>query len=197
MFERANHELAFERLVRLHRSKVYGLALRMMRDSGEAEEVAQETFLSAWQHLATFRGESAMGSWLYRICANACLMRLRRGRLETGIAEQTKDLPGPQFDTEGSLISSPSPDWTATSAEEQVLNDELRQAIEGASAELPDDHRAVFLLKDVDGLSYTEIAEAIGSTVPAVKSRLHRARLALREAIDAFYRQPGASCQAA
>jgi len=183
---------AFETLVTRYRSKVYGLALRMMQDASDAEEVLQESFLSAWQNLPNFRGESAFGSWLYRICANFCLMRLRRKKVETTEAEAQAQLPGPRFDSEGSLLASPSYDWTR-GTEEKVLDNELRVAIERATDSLPDDHRTVFLLKDIEGLSYEEIAETLGTTVPAVKSRLHRARLALREAIDAFYKQPGSS----
>lgn len=184
---------AFEQLVARYRSKVYGLALRMMQDASDAEEVMQETFLSAWQNLPGFRGESAVGSWLYRICANFALMRLRRKKVEAE-SEPKPDqangsLPEPRFDSEGSLMTMPSYDWSR-GTEEKALDHELRRAIESATARLPEDHRAVFLLKDVEGLSYEEIAEATGSTVPAVKSRLHRARLALREAIEAFYANP-------
>jgi RNA polymerase sigma-70 factor, ECF subfamily len=180
---------AFEELVSKYRSKVYGLALRMMQDASDAEEVLQETFLSAWQNLPSFRGESAFGSWLYRVCANFCLMRLRRKKVEATEAESQQPLPGPKFDSEGTLITAPSYDWSR-GTEEKALDHELRVAIEQATAGLPDEHRTVFLLKDIEGLSYEEIAEAMGTTVPAVKSRLHRARLALREAIDAFYKGP-------
>ena len=182
---------AFEELVTRYRSKVYGLAVRMMQDSSDAEEIVQETFLSAWQNLPNFRGESAFGSWVYRICANFCLMRLRRKKVETTEAEATREPGGePRFDTEGSLLNHPSYDWTR-GTEEKALDNELRVAIERATDALPAEHRTVFLLKDIEGLSYEEIAETLGTTVPAVKSRLHRARLALREAIDAFYKQPG------
>lgn len=179
---------AFEELVAKYRSKVYGLALRMMQDASDAEEVLQETFLSAWQNLPTFRGESAFGSWLYRVCANFCLMRLRRKKVEATEVE-SQPLPGPKFDADGTLMSIPSYDWSR-GTEEKALDHELRVAIERATARLPDEHRTVFLLKDIEGLSYEEIAEAMGTTVPAVKSRLHRARLALREAIDSFYKSP-------
>lgn len=180
---------AFGELVTRYRSKVYGLAVRMMQDSSDAEEVLQETFLSAWQNLPNFRGESAFGSWLYRICANFCLMRLRRKKVEATEAEAQQLGGEPRFDSEGSLLATPSYDWTR-GTEEKALDNELRVAIERATAKLPDEHRTVFLLKDIEGLSYEEIAETLGTTVPAVKSRLHRARLALRETIDAFYKQP-------
>jgi RNA polymerase sigma-70 factor (ECF subfamily) len=179
---------AFEELVARYRSKVYGLALRMMQDASDAEEIMQESFISAWQNLPNFRGESAFGSWLYRICANFALMRLRRRKMEAE-SDAQKNLPEPRFDSEGTLLTMPSYDWTR-GTEEKALDHELRRAIESATASLPDEHRSVFLLKDIEGLSYEEIAEAMNTTVPAVKSRLHRARLALREAIESFYAQP-------
>ena len=179
---------AFEALVTLHRSKIYALALRMVHSASEAEELSQETFLSAWQNLPRFRGESAFGSWLHRICANFALMRLRRQKLEPRLADDPS-LPEPRFDMNGSLLAAPSYDW-ARGTEEKALDRELRAAIEQASARLPDDYRTVFLLKDVEGLSYEEIAEDVGITVAAVKSRLHRARVALRESINAFYSPP-------
>ena len=187
---RARDPDAFEALVVRHRARVYGLALRMMREPGEAEEVVQETFLSAWQNLGSFRAESSVGSWLYRICANFCLMRLRHRKADPTQAPGEESLPAPDFDSEGRLLASSTYDWSR-GAEEKALDHELRQAIEGAVAILPDAHRLVFLLKDVQGLSYEEIATATGATVPALKTRLHRARLAMREAIDAFYANPG------
>jgi RNA polymerase sigma-70 factor, ECF subfamily len=180
---------AFVELSTRFRSKVWGLAQRMLKDSGDAEEVVQETFLAAWQGLAGFRGESAVGSWLYRICANFCLMRLRRRGPERLQPEAELALAEPRFDEQGALVGVPSYDWTR-GTEDKALDHELRRAIQSATAALPAEYRAVFLLKDVDGLSLQEIARTLGSTVPGVKSRLHRARLALREAIDAFYRSP-------
>jgi RNA polymerase sigma-70 factor (ECF subfamily) len=186
---------AFEKLVLRYRSKIYGLALRMMKDAGEAEELMQETFLSAWQNLPRFRGESAFSSWLYRICANFALMRLRRRKFEAP-PQAEEQLPEPRFDSEGTLLATPSYDWSR-GTEEKALDRELRNAIETATSKLPVDYRTVFLLKDVEGLSYEEIAEATESSVPAVKSRLHRARLALRESIESFYAAPRPRAQAA
>jgi RNA polymerase sigma-70 factor, ECF subfamily len=186
---RAHDAEAFSALVLRFRSKVWGLALRMMKDPGDAEEVLQETLLSAWQNLPEFRGESAFSSWLYRICANFCLMRLRRKRLQIAERDDDPDLPGPRFDARGTLLGHPSNDW-ARGTEEIALENELRRAIEDATASLPDDYRVVFLLKDLDGLSYEEISEALGASLPTVKSRLHRARLALRESLDLFYSKP-------
>lgn len=191
LVERARkHDVtAFEILVTRYRSKVYGLALRMLKDSADAEEILQETFLSAWQNLPNFRGDSAFGSWLYRICANFALMRIRRRKVEVECDVDPSTLPEPTFDSEGALLQAQTYDWTR-GTEEKALDNELRRAIQQAADALPDDHRTVFLLKDLEGLSYEEIAETLKTTVPAVKSRLHRARLALRQSIETFYNPP-------
>ncbi|GHG94308.1 RNA polymerase subunit sigma-24 [Comamonas sp. KCTC 72670] len=174
---------AFEALVDAHRDRVYGLALRMTRSEADAAEITQDTFLSAYQHLKDFRGDAAFGSWVHRIAANHALMRLRHRRVAQA-AEQ--ELQGPEFTERGSLAEYPQTDWSRD-AEEKALDAELGNAIQQASDRLPEGYREVFLLKDVEGLSYEQIAEVTGDSIPAIKSRLHRARLALREAIDAFY----------
>jgi RNA polymerase sigma-70 factor, ECF subfamily len=176
---------AFEALVDRHEDKVYGLALRMTRSEADAAEITQDTFLSAYQHLADFRGEAAFGSWVHRIAANNALMRLRRQRVLDIVSE---DLAGPEFTDRGSLAEVPESDWNRR-ADDKILDEELGRAIQEATDALPEGYREVFLLKDVEGLSYEEISEMVGISVPAVKSRLHRARLALREAIDAFYKE--------
>ncbi|HTS82015.1 MAG TPA: sigma-70 family RNA polymerase sigma factor [Myxococcaceae bacterium] len=176
---------AFEELVGRHEDKVYGLALRMTRSEADAAEITQDTFLSAYQHLSEFRGEAAFGSWVHRIAANNALMRLRRQRVLDMVSE---DLAGPEFTDRGSLAEVPETDWSRR-ADDKILDEELGRAIQEAADALPEGYREVFLLKDVEGLSYEEISEMVGISVPAVKSRLHRARLALREAIDAFYKE--------
>ena len=176
---------AFESLVSRHEEKVYGLALRMTRSEADAAEITQDTFLSAYQHLGEFRGESAFGSWVHRIAANNALMRLRRQKVLDIVSDE---LAGPEFTERGSLAEGPDSDWSKR-ADDKVLDDELGRAIQVATDALPEGYREVFLLKDVEGLSYEEISEMVGISIPAVKSRLHRARLALREAIDAFYKE--------
>jgi RNA polymerase sigma-70 factor (ECF subfamily) len=177
---------AFEALVGKHEEKVYGLALRMTRSEADAAEIAQDTFLSAYQHLSEFRGEAAFGSWVHRIAANNALMRLRRQKVVDIVSDD--DLASPEFTERGSLAEAPESDWTKR-ADDKIIEDELGRAIQAATDALPEGYREVFLLKDVEGLSYEEISEMVGISVPAVKSRLHRARLALREAIDAFYKE--------
>jgi RNA polymerase sigma-70 factor (ECF subfamily) len=176
---------AFEELVGRHQDRVYGLALRMTRSEPDAAEIAQDTFLSAYQHLPEFRGEAAFGSWVHRIAANNALMRLRHQRVLDLV---TEDPAEPEFTERGSLAEYPESDWSR-SADDKVLDDELGRAIQHATDGLAEGYREVFLLKDVEGMSYEEISEMLGISIPAVKSRLHRARLALRQAIDDFYKE--------
>ncbi len=176
---------AFEALVERHRDEVYGVALRMTRSDADASEITQDTFLSAYQHLSDFRGEAAFGSWVHRIAANHALMRLRHRSV---VQQAEEELKGPEFNERGSFAEYPAADWSRR-ADEKVLDDELRRAIEQATDLLPQGYREVFLLKDVEGLSYEQISEITGDSVPAIKSRLHRARLVLREAIDRFYNE--------
>jgi len=178
---------AFAMLVERHQRQLYRLALRMTGSEADAQEVLQEAFLNAYQKLPLFRGEAQFSSWLYRIAANSALMRLRRKRRAPDtLAEQPLELAGPRFSAEGYLEPASNSDWSQR-ADEKMMSGELGAAINRAVADLPDDYRTVFLLKDVDGLSNEDIANALDLTVPAVKSRLHRARLALREKLGEFF----------
>jgi RNA polymerase sigma-70 factor, ECF subfamily len=176
---------AFESLVERHKDRLFGLALRMTRSEADAAEVVQDTFLAAYQNLKRFRGEAAFGSWVHRIAANNALMRLRHQRV---VEAATEELLAPEFTERGSLAEVPEVDWSRR-ADEKVLDEELGRAIRQGTDALPEGYREVFLLKDVEGVPDEEIAEMMGISVPAVKSRLHRARLALREKIDAFYKE--------
>jgi RNA polymerase sigma-70 factor (ECF subfamily) len=178
---------AFTELVARHQERVYALAMRLLRDAAEAEEVVQEVFITALEKIPSFRGEAAFGTWLHRVAANAALMRLRRRRrAPDGLgAEPVEDLL-PRFDAQGQLVvQGPSHDW-AKRADEQLSDQQIRRAVADAVQNLPDDYRIVFLLRDVEELSSEEMAEVLGVSVAAVKSRLHRARLALREKLGRF-----------
>lgn len=176
---------AFEALVSRHQNKVFSMATRMLRSDADAAEVVQEAFLAAYRHLPEFRGESAFGSWVYRIAANFALMRLRHRK----VTAQVEEPETPAFNERGSLMEDVA-DWSRD-AESQTLDAELRKAIDDAAAQLPDEYRQVFLLRDIEGLSYEEIVQATGASLAAVKSRLHRARLSLRAAIDRYYADHG------
>ena len=171
----------FEGLVERHRGRVYGLALRMLNSSDDAAEVLQESFISAYRNLPNFRGDAQFGSWVYRIAANHALMRLRHRKV---VSQIESPLDEPTFNDRGSLVDEVS---DFKDAEGEAMDNELRRAIEEASDRLGPEYREVFVLKDLEGMSYEEIAEITGATVPAIKSRLHRARLSLRAAIDHFY----------
>jgi RNA polymerase sigma-70 factor (ECF subfamily) len=178
---------AFGELVLRHQRQLYRLALRITGSEADVQEVLQETLLNAYQKLPDFRGEAQLSSWLYRIAANNALMRLRRKRRKPeALTDQPLDLEGPTFSAEGYLDPPPRSDWSQR-ADERMIDRELGLAIDRAVAGLPEQHRRVFLLKDVDGLSHEEIAVALDLTVPAVKSRLYRARLALREKLGEFF----------
>ena len=177
---------AFEGLVERHRDKVFGLALRMLQSSEDAAEVTQDAFLAAYRKLREFRGDAQFGSWVYRIAANEALMKLRHRKVVSSVESPLPEGEGPTFNERGSLVDDVAP-WQGRDGEEEVLDAELRAAIEQAAAGLAEEQREVFVLRDLEGLSYEEIAELTRSTVPAIKSRLHRARLALRAAIEHFY----------
>lgn len=173
----------FEALVEKHKNRVYALALRMTNSEADAAEVTQEAFLAAFRNLKEFRGDAQFGSWVHRIAANTALMRLRKRKAAAEMLESTLEAE-PSFNERGSLMDSVS-DWR--DAEGDALDAELRVAIETAASSLADEYRQVFVLRDLEGLSYEEIAELTGDSVAAIKSRLHRARLSLRAAIDRFY----------
>jgi len=172
---------AFSELVARHQDRVYAVAMHLLRDAAEAEEVVQETFLAALEKLAGFRGDAAFTTWLHRVAANAALMRLRkRRRAPDGLADEPIEELLPRFDAQGHLVADgPGHDWSKR-ADEQLADRQVRQAVEAAVQNLPEDYRIVFLLRDVEGLSSEAMAELLGISVAAVKSRLHRARLALR-----------------
>ena len=154
---------AFERLYRAHVSRVYGLVRRMLNDD-DADEVAQDIFVRAWQKLGTFRGESAFGTWLHRLAVNVIL-----GRRETLGTRRKRYLEG-----DAALETIP----TRRPGPEMVMD------FEAAMERLPDGARAVFVLHDVEGYRHEEIAQMLGLATGTSKSQLHRARMALRQHLE-------------
>lgn len=175
---------AFEELVARHEEKVYRLAMRLTHNESDAREILQETFLSAWRNLPSFAGRAQFASWLYRIAVNATLMLLRSQRRHPHV---TVEDAGPQaLDHAAQAGAMGGADWSKR-PDEQLQSQELRRHIQAAVDQLPEAHRSVFLLRDVDGLSTEQTADALGVTVPTIKTRLHRARLALRAAIARYF----------
>jgi RNA polymerase sigma-70 factor (ECF subfamily) len=166
-------------MVKQHGSQMYAVALRIMGDADEAEEVVQDAFISACGKMASFEGRSKLSTWLYRITTNAALMRLRKRR------DDTVSLDEPQTTDEGDLLPRQLGDWDVDPGR-QALSQELRQVLEAAVETLPPSLRAAFILRDIQGLSTQEAAEALDITESALKVRLHRARLALRERLAGY-----------
>jgi len=177
---------AVEQLVERYADRVYRLAVRITSSREDAEEVTQDALLTAARKIHTFKGDSAFGSWLYRVAANAAYMKIRARRArqrEIGLDEVM-----PVLDS-GGLHFEPMDDWSPR-VDEQALQNELRRALERAIDELPADYRTPLVLHDVEGMSNPDIAEALEISLPAVKSRVHRARLFLRKRLGEYLDVP-------
>jgi RNA polymerase sigma-70 factor (ECF subfamily) len=172
---------AVETLVERYGAKTYRLALRITGSPEDAQEVSQDVLWTVVRKIGTFKGESALGSWIYRITANAAYEKLRGRR---GKDEVSWEALLPSFDTEGHLVD-PGHDWTL-SAEDPALRDEARRRLRDAIDSLPADYRTAFVLHDMEGLSNPEIADLLGISLPAVKSRVHRSRLFLRQRLAQY-----------
>ena len=171
---------AFEAIVRAHQDRVYSFCARMLSDREDALDAAQEVFLSAWRNLAGFRGEAALSTWLLRIAANRCLNRIRRRK---SLSEREAPWPEPPEGAEEGFLFQPAggeadrPDRLAETCETgEILTDALSRLDPGS--------RWIVLLSDVEGFSYGEIAVLADVPVGTVKSRLHRARMAMRRLLS-------------
>jgi len=173
---------ATEALVAAYGDRVYRLAIRITGNSSDAEEVVQDALWAAARKIDTFRGAAAFGSWVYRITANAAYQK-RRGRQVERNGVSWDEL-GPSFDELGQHVQ-PGTDWSPR-LQDPALQAELHSALRAAIDELPAEHRATFLLHDVEGLSNPEIAETLQIKLATVKSRVHRARLFLRARLTGY-----------
>ena len=173
---------AFEQLVKRYDRNVFRIAQHITQNREDAEDVVQDAFLKAFQNLGQFQGQSKFYTWLVRIAVNEALMRLRRRRPErmVSIDEDVK--------TEDDSIPREIADWSPNP--EQLYNQgELKEILHKTIQGLPESFRTVFILRDVEGLSTEETADALGLSVPAVKSRLLRARLQLRERLTKYFKR--------
>ncbi|WP_373049395.1 sigma-70 family RNA polymerase sigma factor [Vulgatibacter sp.] len=171
---RRGDERAFAALLRLHQDRVYDLLVRMLGDKAEAEDVTQEVFLAFHRALPRFRGESRVSTWLFRIAKNHCLNRIKY----LGRRGASRQVPLEDADDPAAAEGPERPDRTL----ERRRTDERVQA---AIAALPEEQRLVVVLREIEGLSYEEIAEVLEQPEGTVKSRLHRARLALARSLAA------------
>lgn len=178
----AGDQAAYAQLVEENAGKVYRLALRMMGNEADAEDVLQETFLNAFRSIDRFEARSSLSTWLYRIASNAALMRLRRKEPEQVSVDE------PLERDDGDLIPRQFFDFCCL-PEDNLLRDEARAEMLRAVEQLPPTLRGVFILRDIEGLSTEETAEALDLSLSAVKSRLMRARLKLREQLSTYFSQ--------
>ena len=177
---RGGDAAALEALMERYASRVYRLAHGITRNEADAEEVVRDVFLTIFRKIRTFEGRAALGSWIYRITTNAALIKWRGKRAEV---EVSLDSQFPTFLPDGHRAGDPTfvmADWSQT-PEADLLSGETREILSGAIDALPDQYRTVLVLRDIEGLSNEEVAEIVGESVAAVKSRLHRARMTLRE----------------
>ncbi len=172
------NSVAFEELVRRYERKVYNIAYRILGNEEEAVEALQDTFLRAYRFIPRFRFKSSFYTWLYRIATNVSLTRLRRRK-----AQETVSLDEPVKNTDDLVFDLPD---TGQTPEQAFQQKRLREKLQEAVKSLPEDYRAVVILRDIEGLSNEEVSKILKISIPAVKSRLHRGRLALREKLVKF-----------
>ncbi|HSA99782.1 MAG TPA: sigma-70 family RNA polymerase sigma factor [Anaerolineales bacterium] len=178
----AGDRAEFARLVDTYSSPIYRLGLRMLGNPQDAEDVLQNTFINVLTHIAEFQGRSSLATWLYRIAANEALMLLRQKKPEVNLDDFETD------ENAEDLLPTQFVDWSAL-PEDQLLSGEGKQMLDQVIQTLPESLRLVFLLRDVEGLSIKETADALNLTETNVKTRLLRARLFLREQLSAYYRE--------
>lgn len=187
MSSEAERILTPEEVIREHAPKVYTLARRILGSDADAEDVTQDVLMTVVRKLPTFRGDAAIGTWLHRVTVNAALAyrrkRARRSEHQVG-AEPLENLP------EADMPRGDMRPWTAA-PDANLLNSETRRLIEEAIGRLPEIYRDVYVLADVEGLPNAEIADMLDLQVPAVKSRLHRARLLMRQALAPYFEEAG------
>lgn len=166
----AGSTAAFEQLVLRHKDRIYTLAYRILGDHGDAEDVAQETFLRAYERLADFRGDARFSTWLYRICHNLCVNRCQRKNRDAGTDTAPEALPS-----------------STSGACEQLLLNEQQQLLNWALSRLNGEFREVVLLYHTEHLSYEEIGNLLGCPVGTVRSRLHRGREELKDILQPYF----------
>jgi len=178
---------AFEFIYRMHSRRVYALCLRMVGNTAEAEDLAQEAFLQLFRKIQTFRGESAFSTWLHRLSVNVVLMKLRKKSLpETSLEEMTE----PDEESTG-------PRKDVGSVDPTLVGSIDRLNLERAVDQLPPGYKQVFVLHDVQGYEHNEIAKMMGCSIGNSKSQLHKARLRLRELLQEAQREKARQARAA
>ena len=175
---------AYDKIVELYQKRIYALSFNLMRNQMDAQDVAQEVLLTLFKKIHTFQGKSAFSSWVYRITLNSSYMKLRSKKKEPKISI---DELLPSFNSTG-FQQEKIQDWSENT-ESLLFTNETREIINKAVGLLPEKEKVVFLLRDVEGLSTEKVSEVLDLTIPAVKSRLHRARLFLRKKLSGYFEE--------
>jgi len=175
---------AFGELVRRYEGKIFRLAQHVTQNREDAEDVLQETFMKAYEHLDQFKGNSKFYTWILRIAVNQALMKLRRRKTDKSVSLDE------QIDTGEDTVVREIAAW-GEDPEQRFSREELGEILDSAIESLEPPYRSVFVLRDIEELSTEETAEALNLSVPAVKSRLLRARLQLREKLTRFFKRKG------
>jgi RNA polymerase sigma-70 factor (ECF subfamily) len=177
---RGGDKAEFARMVETYSGTIYRLALKMLNNSQDAEDILQETFIKAFRSLKGFDGRSSLSTWLYRIATNEALMHLRKKRPDTISIDQ------PVETDEGEQEPRQIVDWCCI-PEDELMTAESRAYLDKAIDALPETLKVVFLLRDIEELSTQEVSEVLGLSETAIKTRLSRARMRLREELSAYY----------
>ena len=175
---------AYDKLAEIYQKKIYGLSFHLTRNQMDAQDVTQEVLLTLFRKINMFQGKSAFSSWVYRIAVNASYMRLRSKKKEPNVSI---DELMPSFNSAG-FQQEKIQDWSENT-ESLLFTKETRDVINKAVDLLPEKEKVVFLLRDVEGLSSEKAGEILDLTVPAIKSRLHRARLFLRKKLSVYFEE--------
>ena len=175
---------AYDKLAEIYQKKIYGLSFHLTRNQMDAQDVTQEVLLTLFRKINMFQGKSAFSSWVYRIAVNASYMKLRSKKKEPNVSI---DELMPSFNSAG-FQQEKIQDWSENT-ESLLFTKETRDVINKAVDLLPEKEKVVFLLRDVEGLSSEKAGEILDLTVPAVKSRLHRARLFLRKKLSNYFEE--------
>ena len=181
---REGDSVAFTELVNRYERKIFRIAKHITQNQEDAEDVLQETFLKAYSHLDEFQGNAKFYTWIVRIAVNESLMKLRKRK-----SRKTVSIDEPVETGEETMVREIAV-WDET-PEKQYSQSEMRQILEEAVDSLKPDYRTVFVLRDIEELSTEETASALDISIPAVKSRLLRARLQLREKLTRFFKRKG------
>jgi RNA polymerase sigma-70 factor (ECF subfamily) len=179
---KAGDTRAFDVLVKRHESKIYNLLLGITGSRTAADDLFQESFLTAWRKIRSFRGDSSLSTWLYRIAVNTALMKKRKkGRVNTVSIDAPIVLDGKDVKREF------QDDWSKSPLA-SMENTELKERVSKAIGALPEKYKAVLIMRDMEGLSNEEVKKVLNISLPSVKSRLHRARFAVRNELSKYFR---------